>query len=258
VFRPELFAALEQRANELDVGSRRLGLALKAITKIVLHTGRDLDQLTDEDVLAFRASNIRTRGIVDSGVALAWALLREVTDLGPHSTLREAVRVGQRPTTELVDAYTIRSSLIRDVLIRYLEERRAALDYSSLRILAGKLVGRFWADIERHHPGIDTIDLPEDVAASWRHRLKTVTLPDGSSRPRGDYYDILIIVRSFYKDIHEWAHEDPSWAPWAVRIPVRRSDTAGQGNAKKRNTAAMHQRTRERLPHLIALADTAE
>jgi integrase len=258
VFRPDLFAAVERRGDELDVGHLRLSPALKAMTKIVLHTGRDLDQLTSEDLLAFRASNIRMRGKVDPGVELAWTLLRVVTDLGPHSTLRDALRVGQRPTAELVDAYTIRSRSIRDVLIRYLEERRATLDYSSLIVLAGKLVGRFWADLERHHPGIDTLDLPDDVAATWKNRLKTVTLPDGSSRPRGDYYDILIIVRSFYKDIHEWAQEDPSWARWAVRIPVRRSDTVGQGAAKKRNTAAMHQRTRERLPHLATLVDTAE
>ncbi|WP_103349730.1 site-specific integrase [Amycolatopsis sp. CA-128772] len=258
VFRPDLFAGLEEHAHELDVGERRLALALKAITRIVLHTGRDLDQLTAEDVLALRACTIRLRGKTDPGVSLAWTLLRHVTDLGPHLTLREAVRVGQRPTAELVDSYRIQSRSVREVLIRYLDERRATLDYSSLRVLIGKLVGRFWADVEHHHPGIDSLELSDEVAEAWKQRLRTVAAADGSTRPRADYYEILTIVRGFYKDLHEWSHEDPYWATWAVRTPIHRRDTAGSVKARKKTIATMHQRTRERLPHLDALVATAE
>ncbi|MDX3193947.1 site-specific integrase [Streptomyces sp. MN03-5084-2B] len=198
-----------EHAHELDVGERRLALALKAVTRIVPHTGRDLDRLTAEDVLALRACTIRLRGKTDPGMSLAWTLLRQVTDLGPHLTLREAVRVGQRPTAELVDSYRIQSRSVRQVLIRYLDERRATLDYNSLRVLIGKLVGRFWADIEHHHPGIDSL-------------------------------------------------EDPYWAAWAVRTPIHRRDTAGSVTARKKTVAAIHQRTRERLPHLDVLVDTSE
>ncbi len=145
------------------------------------------------------------------------------------------------------------------MLIRYLDERRASLDYSSLVGLTGRLVGRFWADIEHHHPGIDTLDLPEDIATAWKQRIKTVVMPDGNTRPRRDYLDILVAIRGFYRDLQEWALQDPStWARWAVRNPIGKSDTAGLMKAKKKTTAAMHQRTRERLPHLNVLVDTAE
>lgn len=40
--------------------------------------------------------------------------------------------------------------------------------------------------------------------------------------------------------------------------PVRRSDTAGYGKSKQQTTARMHQRVRERLPHLPALVEAAE
>jgi integrase len=259
VFRPDLFAMIEERGHQLNAGGQRLGLALTAISKIVLHTGRDLDHLTAEDLLTFRAYNLRYRDKLDPGLSLAWALLREVTNLGPHATLKTAVRYGQRPTTELVDTYNIQSKPIREVLIRYLDERRASLDYSSLTTLAGNLVGRFWSDLERHHPGIDTLDLPQDVVEAWKQRIKTVVMPDGSTRPRRDRLHILITIRGFYRDLQEWALQDPAtWARWAVRNPIRKSDTAGQMKAKKKTTAAMHQRTRERLPHLNVLVDTAE
>jgi integrase len=65
-------------------------------------------------------------------------------------------------------------------------------------------------------------------------------------------------VRAFYLDIQQWALEDPGWAPWAVPSPVRKSDTQGYEKAKRKRQAAMHQRVRERLPHLPVLADTAE
>ena len=64
-------------------------------------------------------------------------------------------------------------------------------------------------------------------------------------------------VRAFYLDIQQWALEDPSWVPWAVPSPVRKNDTQGYEKARRKTVAAMHQRVRERLPHLPALADAA-
>lgn len=64
-------------------------------------------------------------------------------------------------------------------------------------------------------------------------------------------------VRSLYLDIQQWAPEDPSWVPWAVPSPVRWNDTQGYEKARRKTVAAMHQRVRERLPHLPALADAA-
>lgn len=259
VFRPDLFDVIGKHADHMNLAGRSLNHALAAISKIVLHTGRDLDTLTAEDVLIYRAWRVRRHGKADPGLAVAWVLLRQVTDLGPHATLREAVRNGQLPTAALVDAYKIQSAQVREVLIRYLEERRPSLDYSSLTSLTGRLVGSFWADLERHHPGIDSLDLPEDVAAAWKQRIKTITLPDGGTRDRRDRVSIMMAIRGFYRDLGEWALQDPAtWAKWAVRNPIRKSDTAGGMKEKKKTTAAMHQRTRERLPHLAVLVDTAE
>ena len=144
------------------------------------------------------------------------------------------------------------------MLVRYLDERRPALDYNSFTSLVGKLVGTFWADIERHHPGIDTLRLPQPVTEDWKRRLKTVTGRSGGTRPRKDYLAILICIRSFYRDIQEWAVQDPSWAEWSFPSPVSKADTAGHRKARQKVTAEMHQRVRERLPHLPVLVDTAE
>ncbi|MGH3754608.1 MAG: hypothetical protein ACRDRP_18300 [Pseudonocardiaceae bacterium] len=258
VFRPDLFAMIEQHARRSHVSPIHLNFALVPISKIVLHTGRDVDQLTAEDLLAYRAWYHRRRTKVDPGLALAWSLLREVTDLGEHRRLADAVRHGQRPTADLVDAYNIECKPVRDVLVRYLNERRPVLDYTSFTCLVGTLVGTFWADLERHHPGIDTLRLPEHVAEDWKHRLKTVTGRNGSNRPRKDYLAILICIRGFYRDIQEWAVQDPSWAEWSVPSPIRKSETIGHVKARRKVTAEMHQRVRERLPHLPTLVDTAE
>jgi integrase len=257
-FRPDLFAKIEEEAAALGVRGFRRNTGLTVISKMVLHTGRDLDQLTADDLFAYRTWTLREHGRGGRGTDLAWVLLRGVTDLGEHASLRDALRFGQRPTTELVDTYRLRCRPIRDLLIRYLDERRPALDYASFRTLVINLVGNFWADIEHHHPGIDTLQLPDEVAQAWKQRLRVLTGGDGSTRPRRNYYDVVIVVRSFYLDIQEWALDDPSWAAWAVPSPVRKGESGGLAKARKRVTAEMHQRIRDRLPHLPALAETAE
>lgn len=260
VFRPDLFAQIEDNATGNGVDSRVLVLGLNIITKIVLHTGREVDQLTAEDLFGFRAWNIRAHRHRHQaeGIHLAWEMLRGVADLGEHETLRAALRFGQRPTTELVDHYRIQCAPIRNVLVRYLDERRPALDYSTLRGLVSVLVGTFWADIERHHPGIDTLHLSEDVAAAWRQPMSFVFKKGEAVRARRGRLDVLVCVRAFYLDIQEWALEDPSWAPWAVPCPVRRGEANGAfAKATRKTTAEMHQRVRDRLPHLPTLVDTA-
>ena len=258
VFRPDLFAKIEENATKIGVSPRRRAEALSLICKIVLNTGRDVDQLTAEDLFAYRAWSIREYGSNHQRIHLAWVMLRGVADLGEHTTLQAALRFGQRPTAELVDAYHITCRTIRDVLIRYLDERRPALDYASLTGLTGALAGNFWADIQTHHPGIDTLRLPHEVAQAWKQRMKVVTGKDGTTRPRKNHLALLVRVRAFYLDIQQWALEDPSWVPWAVPSPVRRGDLEGMGKHQKKTTAAMHQRVRERLPHLPVLIDTSD
>ncbi|WUI03958.1 hypothetical protein OHR68_19885 [Spirillospora sp. NBC_00431] len=88
--------------------------------------------------------------------------------------------------------------------------------------------------------------------------MKAITRPGKDPIPRENWTSVMVAVRSFYLDIAEWALEDPSWAPWAVPSPVRRSDTGGFTKVKKKAQAKMHQRIRERLPRLPGLVDTAE
>src|SRR5262249_38151771 len=128
---------------------------------------------------------------------------------------------------------------------------------ASLRGLAASLAGLFWADIERHHPGIGTIRLPAEVAEGWKQRFRTWTAPDGTARERKDYLVQLSRVRAFYLDIQEWALEDPSWAEGPPPGPARRADLAGMERARRKTRSRMHQRVRERLPHLQRLADSA-
>lgn len=47
------------------------------------------------------------------------------------------------------------------------------MDYTSLKNLAYYLAQRFWADLEQHHPGIDSLHLRRDVAEAWKQRLRT-------------------------------------------------------------------------------------
>ena len=260
IMRPEMFARLGNAAAERGLSGRDRSDALRVISKIVLHTGTDVGALTADDVLEMFAWGVhaqpRRRQI--PGLHAAWDLLGDIGVTPAGVALRSALRRGQRPTAELVDDYGICCRPVRDVLIRYLDERRPALDYKSLAGLAGELAGTFWADIERHHPGIDTLHLPDEIAQAWKERVQVITATDGTVRPRKNIHALLMRVRAFYLDIQQWALEDPGWVPWAVPSPVRKNDTLGYEKARRKTVAAMHQRVRERLPHLPALADAAE
>ena len=191
------------------------------------------------------------------GLHAAWDLLGDIGVTPAGTSLRSALRRGQRTTAELVDDYGISCRPVRDVLVRYLDERRPALDYNTLAGLAGELAGTFWAGIEQHHPGIGTLHLPDEIAQAWKERARVITAADGTIRERKNIHALLMRVRAFYLDIQQWALEDPSWVPWAVPSPVRRNDTQGYEKARRKTVAEMHQRVRERLPHLPALADAA-
>ena len=168
---------------------------------------------------------------------------------------------GQPSCEELIDRYHIRCAPMRDVLVDYLRERQPAVDFSTLQHLAYLLGKLFWADLEAHHPGIDTLKLPRDVAAAWKQRVmtrtKTTTTTEGGQHtevlPRRDGRSVLTAVRAFYLDLAEWADDDPArWAPWAVRCPVTASDVSHKKDRSQRKSR-MDQRTRERLPVLPTL-----
>ena len=241
-----------------NMSPRHIDEGLAAVAKMVLYTGRGVDQLTAEDVFDLRAQGRRATGNAYMGTHTAWELLRAVGAVDSRDSLHNALRHGQRPTVELVDQYNIQSTQVRNLLVRYLDERRPAMDYASFIGLARELVSVFWADIEAHHPGIDSLRLSDEAIDGWKQRLATYTDRSGHVHERRQHIAIMMRIRGFYLDIQEWAHEDPFWAAHAVPSPIRRADGAGGGKLLAQTTARMHQRVRDRLPHLHHLVDTAE
>ncbi|WP_436528389.1 tyrosine-type recombinase/integrase [Actinoplanes sp. HUAS TT8] len=255
---PQLFEQVAAVAIKLGMTGRRQYQPLVALAKLVLHTGKDLEQLDAEDFFQARAWSVPVMGRHMPGLHAAWELLTAVDVLPGKTTMRAALRAGQRPTAELVDAFGVKCRPIRDVLVRYCDERRAALDYSTFTGLVGSLVRNFWVDLEKHHPGIDSLNLPTEIAVAWKERAATVKGPAPAGRRRRSLGTLFLRVRAFYLDIQEWAAEDPSWAPFAVACPVRRSDVESCDKVRKQVTAEMHQRVRDRLPALPALVAAAE
>lgn len=93
------------------------------------------------------------------------------------------------------------------------------------------------------------------VAAAWKQQLRT--LPNG--KPRLNYHAILLAVRAFYLDLHQWSLEDPArWAPWAAPCPIREADIHSVRKETRLRLARMQQRTRTLAPVLSRLVTTAE
>lgn len=258
VFSPGLFERIGQAGRKTGHSPVQQAVAEGCLLKMMLHTGLDLGELTEDDLLGYLDWGRRNGGDVPLGLHAAWDLLRDTGVLTTQLPLRRAAGRGQLTASQLVDRYQLRCQPARDALVRYLDERRPGLDYSSLQGLAGRLAGTFWADIEQHHPGIGSLALPARVAEAWKQRLAFRTDRKGNQVPRTNRLGVLVSVRAFYLDIALWALEDPSWVQWAVPSPVRQRDLIGFAKEKKQVQARMHQRVRERLPRLPDLLAAAE
>jgi hypothetical protein len=201
----------------------------------------------------------------------ATAFYRTLHQLGIFSAdaptrLQELRSTGQRTPAQLIDRFDLACRPVRDLLVEYLCERAPALDYSSLRALAADLGNVFWKDLERHHPGIDSLQLPAEVAAGWKQRLrtraKTVTTAAGekTTHPveRLGYRQCLTPVRALYLDLAQWALEDPArWAPWVAPCPIGEEEINQRKQARQRKSR-MDARTRQRLPVLPILVRSVE
>ena len=125
------------------------------------------------------------------------------------ASVRTSLARGQLTPGQMIDRYGIACRPVRDLLADYLEERQPSVDYATLRNLAQRLGSVFWRDLELHHPGIDSLHLPPDVAAGWKPRAAT-TIVAGKKQTRATGLEVLTVVRAFYLDIAEWALEDPA------------------------------------------------
>ncbi len=187
------------------------------------------------DVLELLDTEADVLGAARADAAACYRLLRQLGIFGPAAPtrLRELRTAGQRTPEEMIDRHNLACRPIRDLLVDYLKERQPAMDYASLEQLARRL-GMFWADLEAHHPGIDSLHLSAEVADAWKQRMrtkpKTVTMADGSKTvietERICHREFLTPVRAFYLDLAQWAVEDPGrWARWAAPCPVGAAET---------------------------------
>jgi site-specific recombinase XerD len=182
-------------------------------------------------------------------------------DAPPTVRMFSSLFAGQLSVEQMVDRYQLASKPMRDLLVDYLRERQPAIDYNTLTGLATVLALWFWKDLERHHPGIDSLRLSPETAAGWKLRIRTRVLrsKDESGQTvettveRTGAADVLTTVRSFYLDLAQWALDDPErWGPWAVPCPIRAVDVQHK-RMQTRRKARMDQRTRDRMPVLPVL-----
>ena len=232
---------------------------------IVAAKGGMLADVTAGDVLEILDTECALRGRADSASA-TFRMLREAGVLGADTpTLQQIRSLGQRSPALLVDRYPIACRPIRDLLVAYLAERQPAIDYTTLVSLAYHLVRCFWFDLEQHHPGIDSLCLPREVAGAWKRRLrtKTTTVIRDDERvevesERIGYLDTLATVRAFYLDLAEWGLDDPvQWGVWVAPCPISQEDLVRRKLVRRRK-ARMDSRTRERLPVLPALVEAVD
>ena len=147
---------------------------------------------------------------------------------GAPSTLRAFATQGQLSPEQMLQRFGIEYEPVRDLLIEYLRERAPSLDHTTLRGLAATLGRLFWRDLEIHHPGISSLNLPPtsrrpgSSGSCSRHPAtgpggQVIETHDLRSNGRAE----LGQVRAFYLDIAQWAMEDPArWGQWAAPCPV--------------------------------------
>ena len=260
----EGFAHLRALCEESAVTAPVMARTLSRTALIVAAKGGLVRDITAGDVLELLDTEAGTHASSTGDTAVFYRLLRLAGsfDPGAPETLRALRTTGQRTPEAMIDRYHLACRPVRDLLVDYLRERQPAVDYITLESLARSLGRDFWQDLERHHPGIGTLQLPPEVASSWkqRRRTKPKTVTDTGTGektavavPRLNYRECLTRVRAFYLDIAQWAAEDPArWGAWVARCPVSAAEI-NQRKAARHRKSRMDARTRERLPVLPAL-----
>jgi integrase len=264
------FAELAELCQSGAAGSYGRLAALSKIAIIIAAKGGAVGGITVGDCVQLLeiAAGTRTGADRHASSPFFYQLLHAWGAFGPGAPAAMRVFSGRgQPTCEqLIDRYRIASEPVRDVLVDYLRERQLSVDFSSLQHFAYLLGKLFWADLEAHHPGIDSLKLPREVAAAWKQRVMTRTKTTASADGRAvrtvtarlDGRSVLTAVRAFYLDIAEWADDDPArWGTHAVRCPVSASEASHKKDRSQRKSR-MDQRTRERLPVLPALIAWAD
>lgn len=259
---PEGFARLTEHCDaDPGVSAKARGHTLYRAALIMAAKGGVVGDIHVGDVLELLEAEADAPGGISDGATLFYRMLQGSGVLGAEAppSLRQLRTTGQRSPEQLIDRYGLVCRPVRDLLVDYLKERQPALDYNTLVGLANLLGRLFWADLEAHHPGIDSIRLSAEVASAWKRRLATMAKKVGDDAgdaevvARLSYRECLTPVRAFYLDLAHWAIEDPGrWGGWVAPSPVGEEEGIRR-KATLQRKARMDQRTRARLPALPAL-----
>ncbi len=227
------------------------------LIRVLIRTGKRFGDVTADDLLSY-ADLVKTSGRTRRE-HLLWELLVQAGPLaGEPMTLRAVWTAKgnsrQHDAAHIVDRYGIPPSPVRDVMIDYLTEIRPGLDYGSWVHHVHTLGRAFWWEILQINPKQSDLRLAPHVVVQWRQRL-AVTAAGG---PRRDVHSLLFRVRAFYRDLQQWALDEPArWGIWAVPSPVRDADTRALRKAKRHQKARSQQRTRVLIPLLPKLLAAA-
>ncbi len=260
---PDEFARLRRLCETEQASPVTRDLSLRRIAIIMAAKGGRAGDITAGDCvelcrLADDLGGSRSRGMY------FYQMLRATGVFPAHApaTSRMFGTQGQLSASQMLSRYAITCRPVHDLIADYLREQQLAVDHATLRSTAHVLGKLFWRDLERHHPGIDSLRLAPEVAAGWKQRIlvktrRSVTAAGDiieTSAPRSAAASALFTVRAFYLDIAQWAADDPArWALWAAPCPIRDNEVPHAKELSRRK-ARMDQRTRERLPALPVLA----
>jgi integrase len=242
----------------LQANAKQQRDAEQCLARVMVRTGKPLGDIRGEDLLHY-ADVVRTSGR-HRREHLAWELLVALGIFaGEPATLRAAWsakgNTRQHSVATLVDRYGIPKSGVRDLLVDYLNEVKPGMDYASLTGLAYRLVRTFWWEVLQINPQQADLRLSPETIVAWRERFALTT--DG--KPRREIHSTLFGIRAFYRDLSEWAHDDPArWGVWVAPCPIPRTQSRTAAKEKRQQKATTQARTRALtplLPRFLAAAD---
>jgi hypothetical protein len=177
--RDTAFAALAELCGRGQVGLQAGQQALTRVAAILAAKGGPVAAVRVGDCVELLqiTAGMRATSEAHAHSPLFYQLLRNHDVMGEDApaTIEMFSGRGQPTCEQLIDRYRITCRPVRDVLVDYLRERQPSVDFSTLQRFAYLLGKLFWADLEAHHPGIDSLKLPHDVAAAWKQRVMTRT-----------------------------------------------------------------------------------